>query len=74
MIQKVDVPPLAFEQTVRDVLTAPLGLHGFAFEETFHLYVNELAAFVRWRQGAGSHPIGAMCLRSRRFGASKAER
>jgi hypothetical protein len=51
MIRQVNVPALAFEKIVREVLTAPLAKYGFAFEKTFHLYVNELAAFVRWRQG-----------------------
>jgi hypothetical protein len=51
MIQKVNAPPLAFEQTVRDVLTTPLASHGFAFEKPFPLYVNEIVTFVRHRRG-----------------------
>jgi hypothetical protein len=51
MIQKVNAPPLAFEKTVREVLTTPLAKYGFTFKEPFHLYVNEIVTFVRHRRG-----------------------
>jgi hypothetical protein len=50
MIHQVNAPPLMFEKIVREVLTAPLAKYGFTFEETFHLYVNEIVEFVRHRQ------------------------
>jgi hypothetical protein len=51
MIQQVNAPPLAFEKTVRETLTAPLAQHGFECEETFPLYANEQVEFTRFRQG-----------------------
>jgi hypothetical protein len=50
MIQRVNAPPLTFERTVREVLTAPLAQYGFECEETFPLYANEQVEFTRYRQ------------------------
>ncbi len=51
MIQKVSGPPLAFERTVREILTDPLSQFGFHCEATFPLYANEQVEFTRFRQG-----------------------
>jgi hypothetical protein len=51
MIRQVSAPSLAFEQTVRDVLTAPLAAHGFAVAPEVQIYQNVLVSFMRFQQG-----------------------